>query len=66
MRDHEDDGHCHGPECFQDAAAAVDVCACDCPRCVQARERLLAEQGEGDEPEPHGDPSGNGGGGPIH
>ncbi len=51
-----DDGHCHGPECFQ-GIGPIDVCACECAGCVAARERLLREQGEGDEPE-HGDPSG--------
>lgn len=43
--------HCGGPECFQDDGAAVEVCACDCAACVAARERLLLDQGEGDEPD---------------
>jgi hypothetical protein len=52
--------HCGGPECFRDDDdTAVDVCACDCDRCVAAREALLREQGE-DDGEPHGDPSGSG------
>ncbi len=57
MRD-PDDGHCHDPAsgCFRDDDEPIDVCACDCDRCVAARERLLREQGEGDE-EPHGDPT---------
>jgi hypothetical protein len=48
-----DDGHCHNPAsgCFKDDGAPVDVCSCECPACVAAREQLLREQGEGDEPE---------------
>jgi len=46
-----DDGHCHGPECFKDDGAPVDVCACECHACAEAREQLLLEQGEGDEPD---------------
>lgn len=64
-----DDGHCHGPECFRDDGDPIDVCACDCPHCVEARERLLREQGEGDEPDeggPDAAGSGAGGAGPIH
>jgi len=57
-----DDGHCHGPECFRNDGEPVDVCACDCDRCVAAREALLREQGEADE---HGDPCGCGCGGPC-
>ncbi len=53
-----DDGHCHGPECFRDDAESIDVCACECPACVEAREQLLREQGEEPDEEPHGDPSG--------
>jgi hypothetical protein len=45
-----DDGHCGGPECFRNDGESIDVCACECPGCVAARERLLQEQGEGDEP----------------
>lgn len=52
-----DSGHCHGPECFQ-GAEPIDICACDCPACVEAREALLREQGEGDEPDPS-DPAGS-------
>ena len=63
--DARDDGHCHGPECFRDDDEPIDVCACECDRCVEAREQLLREQGEADEEE-HGDPSGNGGAGPTH
>jgi hypothetical protein len=63
MSDPSDNGHCDGPDCFKYDGSPVDVCACDCPRCVEARERLLREQGEGDEP---GDPAGNGGAGPVH
>jgi hypothetical protein len=49
--------HCGGPDCFRNDGAPVDVCACECPGCVAAREQLLREQGEGDDQE-HGDPSG--------
>ena len=61
----EGDGHCHDAEtgCFKNDGAPVDVCACECRGCVEAREQLLREQGEGDE---HGDPAGNGGAGPVH
>ena len=59
------DGHCHGPECFRDDGGSIDVCACECARCVASREQLLREQGEGDDEE-QGDPSGNGGAGPTH
>jgi hypothetical protein len=57
MPDH-DDGHCHGPECFRDDGAPVDVCACDCAACVEAREALLREQGDDDAPDPC-DPAGS-------
>lgn len=56
-----DAGHCGGPECFRDDGAPVDVCTCPCAACVEARERLLREQGDDE----HGDPCGCGCAGPC-
>jgi hypothetical protein len=55
-----DDGHCHNPDtsCFQGDGEDAEVCACECDRCVKAREQLLREQDEDPDEEPS-DPAGS-------